>query len=568
MDMEKEPINSKQPEGFEEEKTAEQTEATQSPEPADHVSEPAAEDALLSEEEIQGSTIFSKNQTEERPKPTASGRKKRRRLFIALIAVAVVAAAAIFAVLKFLPEKEGNTETTEYSIKVKSVSANDIEKIEIDNSYGKLVFTSTVVQNTSSSGSESGTLEQTVTWKLEGFEESLIASSSVNAAADSIASINAVREMTDRSLDYGLDSPTVTAKVTMRNGGEGYTVTVGNMAPDKTGYYLTVSGDEKIYLVSAGSVNNFDTTPEKLANTVIVTAPTKDSNTKTADKKYFDDEGNIASFDSIELSGSKYGQAVSLLSQSDNDMAEYIIKMGNSSRYADSEKVEAMFGLMTNGLVAIDTYKLNPSAADIKQYGLDAPEAVIEIKAGSYTVKMKASLYDKEKNYYAVIVEGRDAIYAATADALSMLDYTVSDFYNQFVFLEYLHDFSNMTVKTPDKTYSFDISYDESEEKISALMGGKAIDDALLSAYYQYYVTLAPTAQSEYTAGSSALTATFTYRDTAKGKHVVELVKQTERRYLVVVDGQKMGLVNSAVFDHLVEYAQYVVDGKGIPDAS
>lgn len=512
--------------------------------------------------EVEGSTIFTKNETIEPKKKVATGKQKRLRLLIVLAVVAALIVGGLLAVFYLIPDKEDEAENTTYSIKVKQVDTDTIEKIVVNNSYGELVFTSKVVESEDANASEG---ETTVEWALEGYDPALIASSSVNAAADSVATIYATREMEDLTLDYGLDDPSVTATVTLRDGSS-YKVFVGDEAPDGSGHYLKISDSEKIYLVAAGSISNFDTTPEKLANAVIVSTPVLDENTKTADKKYFDEDGNLATFDSIEISGSKYSQAVTLLPLADNEMAQFIIDMGSYNRYADTDAVTEMYGIMTNGLVAIDTYLLNPSAADIKKYGLTKPEVKIALKYGSGTTSLIASMYDEEQKYYAVMVEGRDAIYAVTADALSMLELEVSDFFNQFVFLEYIHDFSKIKVETPDKTYNFGLSYDEDEEELTATESGKPIDDELLSAYYQHLVTIAPTAQDSYVSGKADYKATFTYEDSDRGTRVLELVKQSDRRYLVKVDGIDMGLVNSTIYDHLVDYAQHIMDEKGIPE--
>ena len=164
------------------------------------------------------------------------------------------------------------------------------------------------------------------------------------------------------------------------------------------------------------------------------------------------------------------------------------------------------------------------------------------------------------------MINDRKAIYAVTADALAMLKYNVEDFYFQFVFQEFIYKFKNMTVETPNKTYSFDIKHNTSDDTFTATSNGQKVDDALLSAYYQYLLTLAPEVKPSYTDGETMFKATMTYKNTAKGKTVVELVKQTERRYLVRIDGNDLGIVTSTDFDHLVVYAEYVMNNQGIPE--
>ncbi|MBO5105987.1 MAG: DUF4340 domain-containing protein [Clostridia bacterium] len=495
-----------------------------------------------------------------------------RRFHTVIVLLAVVVSLVLGTVgVKLIPEKQDDpSATANNTISIKSTNTEYIEKIVVNGSHGEMVFRSK--KNEAADSNSSDVFNTALyTWELEGYDQKLIASSSINAAADNLATIYATRIMENdlsKKESYGLTKPTITAKVFMREGkGEDYTFTVGDSAPDGSGYYACISGDSKIYLISAGTVSNFNKSAEEMANTVILNAPTVEEIVKKTDKKYFDEEtGTLSSFDSIELSGPKYGKKVVITPVTDNELIDYSIDLGEYSRYADPNTVEEMFSLMTNGLVAIDTYALMPTAAQIKKYGLDSPELFITIKYGSLSTHLKASMYDEENQYYAVMINDRNAIYAVTADALAMLQYGVEDYYYQFVFQEFLDRFKNMTVKTPSKTYSFDIKHNSSDDTITATSNGQKIDDSLLSAYYQYFITLSPEVSQSYQDGEVALKATFTYKNTAKGKTVIELVKQTERRYAVRIDGNYLGIVTSADFDHLVVYAEYVMNNIGIPE--
>jgi len=493
---------------------------------------------------------------------------RRLRMVIALFVVTAILVGGTFGV-NAIPESVDESTTAATNIKVKGTDTENIEKIVVNGSYGEMVFLSKETKPEKDETTSSDTATSLYTWELEGYDQELIASSSVNAAADNLATIYATRIMEkdqSRSALYGLKKPTVTAEVFVREG-ENYTFTVGDKAPDGSGYYASITDDPKIYLISAGTVNNFHQSPEAMANTVILNAPTVEDVVKKTDKKYFDDEtGALSSFESIELSGPKYGKKVVITPVTDNEFVKYSIDIGEYSRYADPDVVDEMFSLMTNGLVAIDTYALEPNEAQIKKYGLDAPELFITIKYGAMSTKLKATMYDKENQNYAVMIDDRNAIYAVTADALAMLQYSVEDFYFQFVFQEFIYEFKNIEIKTPDKTYSFDIKHDSSDDTITATSNGEKIDDALLSAYYQYLLTLAPELKESYTDGETAFTATLTYKSSSKGQRVIELIKQSARRYLVRIDGNDLGIVTSVAFDHLVVYAEYVMINKGIPE--
>ncbi len=538
------------------------------------ISENSEEKVLTLEEEFfkeyntEGTTIFTTERNKSKNKKGGIFGASTLSSLVALTLCLVLAVGGLFLAIFVLPEDTSGIASGSSFITVKKIDSTTISKIEVENKKGRLVLVSEKVSD-EGVNSETGEYTSGVEWSVQGYDKKLISSSEVNSLADKVATITASKVMTNTGLNYGFDNPTATAKVTMRNGTGNYTVTLGNMAPDKTGYYLMISGDEKIYFVSVGSVEILNSNIENMANTVIVTAPVKDENTKASDRKYFDEEGNLAKFDSIKITGTRYGKDILFTSVEDNEMADYLVTIGENFRYAHSDTVEGVFGIMTNGLVAIDTYKLNPSATDVKKYGLDNPEFNITIKYGSGLTTVHAKLYDEEKNYYAVMIDGLDGIYAVTADALSMLSYKLTDFYNDFVFLEYIKDIKVMDIETAGERYAFDLSYDESKKDLKASLDGKKIDGDILSTYYQYLVTLAPEVmekEDDYASGAPSYKATFTFHDSSRDNMVLQLVKQSDRRFLVVIDGQKMGLVSSADYDALVTYLQYVLEGKEIPE--
>ncbi len=516
--------------------------------------------------DVDNTTIFTDENNIKEPKKIKSSGTARLPVLIGALVILIVAIGVLVFAGLFEPADDTSNDSG-ISIEVKTVDATKISKIEIKNKNTEMVLYSEVVDD-EGVDDDTGVYTTGVTWMVEGYDSSLIASSSVNALADNIANITSSKIMTNQNLDYGFDDPTVVANVTMRDGNGNYTVTIGDMAPDKTGYYLTVSGDTNIYFVTVGSVSSLHESVEQLADTVIVSTPTKDENTKASDRKYFDDEGTLATFESISITGTHYGKDIVFTAVKDNDMADYLVTIGENFRYAHSDTVEDMFGILTNGIVAIDTYKLNPTEEDIKNYGLENPEFNVTVNCGSYTTTIHASMYDEDNEYYAVTVDGRNGIYAVTAAALSMLDYEIADFYNEYVFLEYLKDIKTLHIENADGEFTFEIKYNESKSITRVILDGYKLDEDIFATYYQYIVDLSPEVpeDEEYVDGEASYRATFTFNDTDKADIVLELIKQTDRRFLVVIDGQKMGLVSSADYDALVTYLQYAIKGKEIPE--
>ncbi len=503
------------------------------------------------------STVFAKSQSIEARK-SVSPKKKRIITVVSMILAVLVIATSIFLVTKYVGnDEEEGTEPT--SIKVKTVGHQNVSKITIKNQNGEFTVLPKTVE-----GEEGEELH----WYIDGVNNPLISETMVGTVTDNCLYIYATREMKDTSLDYGFDKPFATISVTTKNGLENFEATIGNMSPDKTGYYLKASGDEKIYLITAATADYINFTLEDLSEAIMLDPVKLTDETKKEDKKYFDSDGNISTFDFTELSGTKYGgEVITLTPIEDNAAASYNITTKEGTRFANSERCESVFGILKNGLVAVEVYKLSPTNDDLKTYGLLDPEYTVKIKYGTNIFDLKATLYDEEKNYYAVTINGKDAIYAMSADALDMIGFSKNSFYNEYVFLEYYNVYSSVVITTENGKYEFKTEYNENvdADKFVVYANGKKVDGDLFSAYYEHIVDIAPKAEENYIKGEPSYKAVFTFNDKSKGTKTLTLTKQSDRRYLVSVDSVDMGIVTSRVYDNLTDYVQNIINGKEIP---
>ena len=503
------------------------------------------------------STVFAKS-TSANVKKSASPKKKRLLTVISMLLAVLVIATSTILVSKYAGnDDDGGTEPS--ALKVKTVQHQNVSKIVIENQNGKFTLLPKTVM-----GEEGEELH----WYIEGVDNPLISETMVGTVTDNCLYIYATREMKDTTLDYGFDKPFATVSVTTKNGLENFEATIGNMSPDKTGYYLKASGDEKIYLITAATADYINFTLEDLSEAIMLDPVKLTDETKKEDKKYFDSDGNISTFDFIELSGTKYGdEVITITPIEDNAAASYNITTKEGTRFANSERCESVFGILKNGLVAVEVYKISPTKEDLKTYGLLDPEYTVKIKYGTNIFDLKATLYDEEKNYYAVTINGKDAVYAMSADALDMIGFSKNSFYNEYVFLEYYNVYSSVVITTENGKYEFKTEYNENvdADKFVVYANGKKVDGDLFSAYYEHIVDIAPKAEENYIKGEPSYTAVFTFSDKEKGKKTLTLTKQTERRYLVTVDSVDMGIVTSRVYDNLTDYVENIINGKDIP---
>ncbi len=505
-----------------------------------------------------GSTIFTKAVTKEKKKAISPKKKAIITITALLLAVALIIT-SIYCVSKFVGNDE-NTDSNEEVLIVASVAHSKVARIEVKNQNGDFTILPKTV-------TEDG--KEALKWYLKDNPHPLISDTMVGTVVDSCLYIHAVREMKDKTLDYGFDNPFATVKVITKDRKEDFTAILGSATPDKTGYYVKTEGGERVYLITMGTAGYINFTPEDLADNIMLDPVKLTDETVKADKKYFDSEGAIESFDYIELSGAKYGgEVIKITPAAESDAAKYIIKTQNTKRFANTETCEKVFGILKNGLVAVDVYKLGPTAEDIQKYGLQNPDYTVKIKYGTSTLELKATLYDKDNNYYAVQLSGKDAIYAMSGDALDMLGFSETVFYNEYVFLEYYNAYSKIVINTEKGDYVFDTEYNENADsnEFTVFINGQKVDEDLFTAYYQHIVSLAPKAETTYVKGEPSYKAVFTFADKSKGTKTLTLTKQSDRRYLVAVDGVDMGIVTSRIYDNLTDYIEYIINGKDIPD--
>ncbi len=497
---------------------------------------------------VEESTIFTSSDTTEtkKPKKTISPIK----IIIILLAAVLVLGGALAAII--LLDKDDTTDSESYNATTILICDNetiDIEKIDITNNNGSFEFKAAVVKT------DEG--EQN-TFLLSGFDSELIADSYLTSIADKAAIMEALREM-NGSGDYGLSKPLATVKVTGRNGLKDYGFTIGEKSPDGTGYYVKKDNDSKIYLIASSVAEMFLCSPEDLTNNSLILPPNED----TVSAEYLKD-GVLGFVDKIIIKGAQYDSPITIV-HTDNDMAEYKIT-SPVNRYAELSAINGYTELITSGITAQGCYKLNPTNADYERLGLTRPDALIEVSYDKTAVKIIAKKQDDGN--YAVIVDNKKAIYKVSSQALNALSYSLEDLLNQYVFLENVEDFKNITFNDGVKDYSFDISYNKDKNVTTETYNGKTVDDDLFRTYFDYYTYLKPEMQSSYNGGKTEFTATFNFKDSQKGKIVVGFSQHNDRQYLVTIDGHNQGIISYTYFDCIKNYLQNVINNKGMPDPS
>lgn len=519
------------------------------------------EEALQSETEYapgeESSTVFS--DPAEHKKTAVRHKKKLLPVIIsAVLAVAVLAGGTV-AVIKLIPEREeGSSSPSVETIKVIDEDSDDYKTVTVTNENGtfKLYSAEETVETDSSDSSGSRT---EINWYLDGYDKELIDSSSVGNIADYASSLEAAREITAKTVaECGLETPVIRADV-VKNDGSEFSILVGSESPDGTGIYVKLSTDDKIYVTESTVKDNFTFDALGLAEKSQVPGITV-----TDAMADYAEEGELTSFDTITLTGKNYTETVVITPNDDeifSDYASYLV-ISPTKRIADN--VDGIFDLFKNGVSVSGAYSFDNSAVARKQFGLDNPDLTATIKIGSFTTTY---LFKQQADGdYAVWYEGARLIKKVSKANLTFIDYKTTDYYADWVCLQSINELSNFTVKTPDKAYSFDIVYDDSEDAEKTLVityEGKKLVAENFKNFYQECISLSC---SDYTvdkvSGEPEMSIIFTYSDSSRDTVTVDFVKSSETKYQYSVNGIDMGKVNSTDLNKILRLVKKVADGE------
>lgn len=519
-----------------------------------------AENENNSREDEGFSTVFSAPAEHK----NADRKKKKRPIIKIVVGIAAVAvlSAGTAAVMKFIPEKTAeNISSNELKmIKVLSENPNNFESVGVKNSKGSFKFFSETVKDDSDSSDSSPA--ESMDWYVDGYDRELINPSAVLNIVNRAANVEAIKEITQKSADEcGLNSPVATVDITKKDGTQ-ITLKVGTNSPDNGGTYIAVSPKNKIYLAESINADSFEFSVTDFAETSSV------SGVELTDEMnaYKDENGNLASFDFITLSGTNFPQKTVFQPNNDSGLSGYAPFVITSPTKRIADNTDRLLEMFSGGIVSSGAYSFDVSDKSLADLGLDKPEFRAEIKIGSYSLTY---CFKKQPDGdYAVWYDGCKLIKRVSAANISCIDLKQTDYYATSVNIQPLSELSNFTVKTADKTYSFDIAYDESKdqgERYDITLNGKQIKTDYFNNFYRYCNSLSVTDFSAAQVNAeNGITLTFNFSDKSKGKAVFKLIKSGETKYQLVVNGMDMGKVSSTSINKLLKYAENVALGKDV----
>ena len=291
--------------------------------------------------------------------------------------------------------------------------------------------------------------------------------------------------------DYGFDKPLATVKINESDGS--YTsYSLGNQSVGG-GYYLVFEGENTVYVTETYMANVVNCTAENMADLALV--PT------------------VAEITDFELESPTLGRVVI----KKNDSAEpslmysdYVMTYPDGGLSLSQHYMEQYVLVFGEGIRAEKMVKASG--------GLDKPYGSFAFTAGGVTYKFTLSEPTADGKCHAVL-DGVNAVYEIDFNRyFKALSLTKTELCEQYLFIEMLDDFSEISFKGSGIDKTFEIKGKMSDEDFAVTLNGEAFDASQFKTVYSNFIGIAikgEVAENE-KAGNTILKVDMTYRDGRK----------------------------------------------------
>lgn len=465
--------------------------------------------------------------------------KRTKRMLFACIGL-VVLVGLFFAVRAFLPEKEQAEESSASNyITLLKTEYNNVKKVAV--TYPGAGY---VLHHNNGE------------YSIEGLEGLPISSDQGLEAVGQAAGINARSMVEENAKDlalYGLDNPKFTVDITLADG-SGLSLEFGLESSASYGVYAKEKGKNDIYLFYNSDISAF-----KYSANSFVSKSIMPSVTETMD------------FKSITFSGKNYPEPLVMEKYNFDELGPetyayftYAIT-APKLRPVDAETLLTHLDTIS-ATTAKEVLVGNYTPETLAEYGLDDPDTYIEVV---YTEQYEAdkvftfSLSFKDDTVYAIC---NDTKIIYTLDKKDWMGLKYETMVHSLFVLPFINTVSQVQVETAGKTYTFDISGENSD---TITYNGQSIERDLFTKYYQLLISasndgnfvtdITPT-------DDPVLRITYAYRSGGQAD-VVEFYTASTRRMYVAVNGEIEFTMLSSYLEKVQQGCEAVIKGEAVdPD--
>ncbi len=485
-------------------------------------------------------------------------KKTTKTMIIAIVSVVLLV--GIFLLVYFVVPTSSEEDTTsefteEYNL-ISHIPA-EIEKIEVDNEYGKFTLLSETptTESVAEDGTTSTYTEETI-YTLEGYEDMELLTGAPDTVANDCASLTSTKIVDDgtKKSDFGFDEPRAVVKVTY-NTGDTATIRVGSDASSDLGAYVMVDGDNNVYLVDSDAADGYLYGAMDMLTTEIGFAAS-------------DDSGNV--FTKMVFGGSLFGGEEISLEYSDYEaFSESYVITSPDNTLANEGTVTYMVNNVRN-LTAEKVIAVNVDEEKIKEYGLDNPYVTVEAEYPDLSVSYKVTAPDEDNMLY-LLSDG--IIYQMDAASITWVNYTYDEMLPTNVMSPKLSGVDKITVETTDKKYEFEISTEttvtqDSDTDVETTVttvtyNGETLDESNFNVFYQNLTSAERSGTDEIPKDKKAvLTVTYEFSDGKTGSAVY--YEAENRKCPVLINDTLSGLAFESYVTTITSDVAKVASGETV----
>lgn len=511
----------------------------------------------------------NKNESSVLSEPEIKTQKKRKTKLINSIIISsvcvLISVVVLLVALFVIPNYNDSSNSSSAQTSSESIPILDLN---IDN------ITSFSVKNSKSSYNavQIDSEDDSSVWQMTGYEKYNMPS--LTYFAETLSALSAVKsyEKTLDDEDYRFDEPICTVSIKLKDK-TSKVVTVGSLSPDKTGYYVKVSDDNNVYVVTDTSFASYVIRDKyNFISYNVIKAVTPDT---TSD--YFTEDGDIAGIDYLKLGGTCRKNEIKVVSPTEELASLDFVVTEPSYRVCKYENVMTMLTFASSGLTNSGAYKLDYTSSDIAKYGLNKPFSTFECKIGDYNFKASFGEPD-EDGFYPCIVSGNGAysdnkiIYKVSKQQYDFIENDSTDIYLESLFTEFVANVDSMKIQTADDNIEFtldrsDNGPEDSDAIFKVFVGKTEIEKTQFSYLYERliqfcaeeYEAVIPENKEPY------ITITVSYLDDLKkNDDVIKLYEVSDRRYSFVLNDVAVAKIASTNVDDFYLSALKVTSGVEI----
>ncbi|MBQ4101006.1 MAG: DUF4340 domain-containing protein, partial [Oscillospiraceae bacterium] len=418
-------------------------------------------------------------------------------------------------------------------------TATDVDKIEIDGSYGKYTVTQTSDSNYVVEG-------------LEDIEKDTELLSYMMTNASHVRAIRTIAEKAENIEDFGFSDNFSTNVTISYKDGESISLVIGGIDAIGGHTYVMVNGDETIYLFDSTEVSYY-----KRPIAYFVDKSVTESFESIDERPDFDKvvlkNKNIPNGVVIEPNP-KYNPDADTITEK-----QYMLTYPKKAYLDDSNGgvfIKSIFGKTADEVVTV-----YPDDATLETYGLLNPQCELTYTYAGKEITLLVGNENEIGGYY-VMVSDKDVVFSLAENFLRFKDLSYHDMITSTIITKLLPDVSKIEINVDDKDYIFNVSTDD-EGNTTGTYNGTAIENILFRTFYQKILLL----QGEYSTtdkpqGKPSATIKVTYQD--QTYDVVELTEAEQRRVFITLNGNTDWKTRSIVIEELAAACENVINGKEI----